>query len=820
MRRLASWWDRFATLDVSEVTHINGAQEVASAEHVARSLALWRERGSQAADLAFWREQREGFRTPKAFALVVDALLQKEDFRAAMALLMTWLQDVEQVPLEEGEHSFHTLTLRWILGVCRASGVTPASGTTPPAPPSEGGEKRTAPASNGGESKVSPPLEGGAGEVIPKFFDYLEANADELWQIPRLDPLGVSDAAPAEDKDETESLYSAAYENVSYKDSTDDDVDAEVLDIMPQKDFDLAAESDRLEDRLQFNSTVARLWNIAVRGSSDPAVVAALKKDQRLSSWHQQARDNFQKLLALLDRIHEHEIPRPSGTYDSLVEYDRRRGIKERLLSQVIAAALDTSLAVGAIEGVLGPEVIGDDENRPPWQPQVVELERALRAGDAAKVKAVLPDFVQLFREEPLLYAPIEYGGHPRLILRASLAQAILRSLVVNLPRLGLVRDTFELIRTAREMELEHKGPGPRVTEFDRLCVLASQAVADTVVEASRAEETKKPTQEAHLELAIIVEAIIEPFLTIWLEHSKGLRVSVLEMLPSDKDWQGLRDFMTKYGKGLFTAKFLTLGNLRGLMHRGLAAFLDRLTSEDSEFDAGIPLACDLDTSLDRTDAERWLQLIVQALIENYEEYRDYNLTTTQSDYGENLFQLFEFLRVKAAYDRHAWMLRLLANVHETLARREPGAAQVWRDRVEVVSHELADEHLKNLAALEQRYGMRLRTITDRLEDRFVRTLDQNRLVSLIAPAMEEAKQGKDSAAAKLEKEVETWGATPVGAGLEVPQWIGRLEGEIHRVRNARSALVHLAESVFNVPRVKVPLQELYEQVKDWNKEE
>ncbi len=38
---------------------------------------------------------------------------------------------------------------------------------------------------------------------------------------------------------------------MTYKDSTDDDIESEVLDFMPQKDFDLAEEAERLETRLE-----------------------------------------------------------------------------------------------------------------------------------------------------------------------------------------------------------------------------------------------------------------------------------------------------------------------------------------------------------------------------------------------------------------------------------------------------------------------------------------------------------------------------------------------------------------------------------------
>ena len=116
MRRLATWWDRFASVEVSDVRHVHGEEAVKSAEHVAKALARWHERGEASADLTFWRQHLEGFRSPKAFALVVDALLRKQDYRAALGLLVNWLSQAEQVPLDDGDYSFHTLALRWLLG--------------------------------------------------------------------------------------------------------------------------------------------------------------------------------------------------------------------------------------------------------------------------------------------------------------------------------------------------------------------------------------------------------------------------------------------------------------------------------------------------------------------------------------------------------------------------------------------------------------------------------------------------------------------------------------------------------------------------------
>ena len=90
---------------------------------------------------------------------MVDALLRKGDFRASLALLASWLGQGEQVPLEDGAYSFHALALRWMLAV-----IQPAEGGAAAQPPAA--ERRA---------------------LVVKFFDYLEANAEEYWEVPALD---------------------------------------------------------------------------------------------------------------------------------------------------------------------------------------------------------------------------------------------------------------------------------------------------------------------------------------------------------------------------------------------------------------------------------------------------------------------------------------------------------------------------------------------------------------------------------------------------------------------------------------------------------
>ena len=181
----------------------------------------------------------------------------------------------------------------------------------------------------------------------------MEANAEDFGQVPRLDLLGTGQEETQErDEDprgEEDSLFGAAYEDMTYKDTTDDDVEAEVLDFMPQKDFDLAQEAERLEKRLKFLATLARLWNVATRALREAQGPDRQGSQEALGTWLAKARKNYLGLLALLDAIHEHEVPEPSGSFDSLVAFDNRRVTKERLLSLVITTCLDQALAVGAL---------------------------------------------------------------------------------------------------------------------------------------------------------------------------------------------------------------------------------------------------------------------------------------------------------------------------------------------------------------------------------------------------------------------------------------------------------------------------------------
>ncbi len=128
--------------------------------------------GAAAGDLAFWRRNVAHFRSPKAYALVIDTLLDRRDPVAAMALLVQWLSQADEIPLVEEDYSFHDLALLWMEDLWGEG------------PPPEGWSLQrpaTEPASEPvSKSRPSWPL-------ARKFLDYLEANAEEYWQVPHFD---------------------------------------------------------------------------------------------------------------------------------------------------------------------------------------------------------------------------------------------------------------------------------------------------------------------------------------------------------------------------------------------------------------------------------------------------------------------------------------------------------------------------------------------------------------------------------------------------------------------------------------------------------
>src|SRR5262249_49907047 len=151
------------------------------------------------------------------------------------------------------------------------------------------------------------------------------------------------------------------------------------------------------------------------------------------------------------------------------------------------------------------------------------------------------------------------------------------------------------------------------------------------------------------------------------------------------------------------------------------------------------------------------------AVVDNYEAYRDYNATTTHSDYGENLYTLLDFLALRARYDRQARQPRPLYLVHQVLVRQgRAQPARLWQGECPRQTQQVAAEYLEELAELERTHGMRLSTVADHMGERFVRPLVLDRLCALVEPAVEEAGRGQEGEAlAEFERELQPLAAEP-----------------------------------------------------------
>jgi hypothetical protein len=371
----------------------------------------------------------------------------------------------------------------------------------------------------------------------------------------------------------------------------------------------------------------------------------------------------------------------------------------------------------------------------------------------------------------------------------------LLDDLLGWLPRLGLVRQTCQLLDIAQAIEVEHPvGPGA-VTEYDRLFARGYQAIVRALVasaddwDASRsgisARSEAACTRPSDMMLVEALQDLTQSQLNRWLTHSRTLRLSVVERLANDAEWDAFVRFVERYGADLFTQKFLNMGNLRAILHQRAGVWLSNL-EQDTESEE-LRLVAELGSTIKREDAAKWLAIAVEAIVENYREYRDYNTTTTHSDHGELLYTLIDFLRLRAGYDRVAWNLRPVVIAHEILVRQNrPAAAELWQQALADRTAETADANLARFEELCNQYGIRLPSVAERLGERFTRPLSIDRVRALVGPAIAAAHTDEKGPITALKQEIASLAHEPAGAGLDLPDWLEALEDEVSTVRCKR----------------------------------
>ncbi|MFM7413716.1 MAG: hypothetical protein ACKO6E_10995, partial [Planctomycetota bacterium] len=335
--------------------------------------------------------------------------------------------------------------------------------------------------------------------------------------------------------------------------------------------------------------------------------------------------------------------------------------------------------------------------------------------------------------------------------------------------------------------------------EFDRVFEAGTTALVERIVESSGDGLPDEATRTARIldALALLVPRLLET----WMTHARQLRLSVLERVRDDKAFAAVREFVERYGHGLFTQHLLAPSSLRGILRGGVRGWLERLV--DQSLDADDPPAAgrspqrlveDLASgALPMKVAVTRLRLVLESIAENHAEYRDWNSTTTQSDRGECLRILLDELRVKAEHDRIAWTLRPVTMAHRVLARRATAdAAEAWRNRLRDETRDTAADLVRRLDQLEGHWSVRLASISDRVRRPFTAALEQDELEALVEPAVAELVTGAPAGAgAALEARAEGFLGVASGSGVEVPEWLERLSAAVDRAIERTGAAAH-----------------------------
>lgn len=500
----AEWWDRFATSVVVDLPQVMGVEMWTSACAVADALKKWQQAGEAAGDISFWREHVEAFHSPAAYGRVVNTLLDKGDHIAAMGLLMQWLSEADDMGLEAGEYSFNMLIVRWAQHVADHSCLP----------------------------KLSPQM---AWSAMQRLFDYLEANAGELWSVPQLhSDGGMDDASPPREMpssdelldaglmdndspennlgtdefdDEESNLFSAAYDDVVFHDSADDGNVGDTADegFRPQT-TEIEIIARQIEVRLGFLKTMGILWEITAKyllanspnsgpidlGTVDAETVNTGRVKTKASSpksdappvvdktivigWLDRLQILERELGGLLLTVSEFSISLPSGNFESNYEYDVQLQAKYSLQYRIVDTILTCRKAGWWLHACFPTPHSSDgsqSEKSASASRSIAEFFAFVFRQDIVQIRRMLPNFLRWLAKKPLLYVPLESNGDPKRYLAIRTMQTMLRLLVDEVARLGLLDEVLQLLKTAHRMERTQRPSGVATTEFDQLFKIA-----------------------------------------------------------------------------------------------------------------------------------------------------------------------------------------------------------------------------------------------------------------------------------------------------------------------------------------------------------
>ena len=777
--RLAAWWDRHATTTVSGVPHLSGREMLVSSREVIGALGRRRETAPSPPPAGFWRNEVAEFSSPRSHAHAAEALLREGDLDGAMGLLVHWASLLEGVEVERLGPVWLAAAAKWL-----ALAVADRSET--------------------GRNRVR------------RFLELVEANttsvADCIERVaqrpePRRRPRRDDDPSASDDEDDSpgsEESVAAAYETFVWRDSTDDGIDGGMLDVEGAGGTP-AGGMGEVEHAAEFLGGLFRLLRQAVTtliaadvadgGVATPAEIDSAK------AWRHHLRRLRRSMVRAAGTISATDPVPPPGMPPA--EYDRLRWQRDAAAEHLVDAAVQATETLWMLSARLHAGVAPRASAGPSVRPEVTasaakgsvgRLLGAILAGDADAARHWLDVVRGRLVGQPVLYVPLSRGGRPDRIVRARARERLLERLASSLPRLGLVGETSAVVHLAKALESRRPQGAASVSEFDRVFEAATTALAERIVVSARAPQSDGtlPAEPVVTERILDGLSLLVPrLLDTWMTHARQLRLSVLERVRDPRAFTALREFIEAYGAGLFTQHLLSPPSLRGILRGGVRRWLEDLVDRhgnDLPERGGPPRPRALITALgDGTlplkQAASRMRLALECIAENHAEYRDWNSTTTQSDRGECLHILLDFLRLKAEYERIAWTLRPVNMAHRVLARRGvPEAAAAWRGRMREETQDTAAEIVDKLKKLEAQWGVRLACIADRVSRPFTAVLEQDELEALVEPAVRELASGHDDGAGdRFEERATSFIGVAGGSGVEVPDWLDRLGSTVDR---------------------------------------
>ena len=747
LERLAGWWDRHATTTVSGVSHLSGREILDSTRDVIRALERRREAGPEAPPPGFWRKEVAAFSSTRSHAEAASALIREGDLDAAMGLIVHWASLLEGDLLSRSGDEWLHAAEAWL-----------ASALNDPSSASRTRQRR--------------------------FLELIEANTSGVADLIDLmvgDRAGGNGLAGkrSEDDDDVDESVAAAYETMVWRDSADDGVEGGMLEAGSSGSDDVGP-LEEVEEAAEFLAGVARLVRtVVIAWCHQTAEGVAKIHEAELDSvagWRHVLRRLRNAMVRASAAISE-RASSDAGPMLSASDEDRMRlaadAAAERLLES--AVQLSETLWMLAAHRAIAD---GRTEVSSSGRGAVGVLFGAMLTGNVEATRATLEHVQHQLAGRRVLYVPLSRGGRPDKIVAARRRERLLERLASSLPRLGLIAETIQLVRLAKSLE-RHRPPGAAsVSEFDRVFEAATTSLVERICESAGSNgETTEARNEQILEG---VSQLVPRLLETWMTHARQLRLSVLERMRDDKVYAVIRDFVERYGGGLFTQHLMAPTSLRGILRRGVRPWLEGLV-EKSEFDPESErpplLNAIMSGELPLRHAAARVRLVLESVAENHAEYRDWNSTTSQSDRGEYLHILLDFLRIKAEYDRISWTLRPVGMAHRVLAGRgETAAAAAWRSRMREETAATSEGLKRRLAEIESTWGLRLASVADCVQRPFTAVLEQDELESLVEPAVRELRQGGPTPAAEaLEQRAESFLGLAAGSGVEVPEWLEQL---------------------------------------------